>query len=788
MVKNNGKGSYIKYITRGIKNHIGRFLAIIAITALGAAFITGLSTTAPNMRASIDAYLDARTAADIIIKAPYLSADDIAALTDSGYADKITPAICLDADIDGMSARLYYLTLGENIVNKPVLLDGRLPNNHNEIVVETSGTYIKNIAVGTVLTFGVANIAPVSAEYTVVGIVSNAWYFSKEKELTYIGRGYLDTIIYFDISYYESLNFYTDALITVKDNAKLDTFSDRYKEATDEAIQAFEALGENKDWYISDRETNQSFLTFRENANKIEAISVVFPVFFLLVATLVVLTTMTRTVNEERLSIGTLKSLGYSDFKIASKYILYALFSSLIGVAFGVISGFRLLPAVIYNTFSTMFHLPELSYGFYFGTGLISSGVMVISILGATVYSALHTLKETSAALLRPKTPKAGKRILLEKIPFIWKHLKFKYKSTLRNVFRYKKHFFMTIIGIAGCTALVFAGLGLKDSADSITKVQYSEILKYDVCLGVDGSMPIGSLSEYLNNSDGYIETFQKMGYILSDKKDVPATLIVVRNAQAQNLNDFITLRERKSKSPIKLTDGVIISEGISVQLGIKQGDTFVFDGREYTVYKISENYVNNYIYMTENYSGFAFETTHIFVKDSALSGNADQINESLSALNGVSTSELLSETKEVFQRPLLQINFVIIIIIVSAGALAVIVIYNLTNVNIEERKKEIAALKVLGYHDREVAGYVYRETAILTLLGSIAGLGLGVLLLEYVVKLMDGINMMMGRHITPLSFILAFAATFLFTSIVGVFMYGKLKKIDMNASMKDME
>ncbi len=775
--------SYTKIVSRKFKSRIGRFLAMLAIIFLGVTFITGISATAPNMKASVSQYLETNGAPDIIIKATNplapLTAEQIKAISENSLIDKVTPAVSFDALIDDKATRIYYMDLADELaLGRVELLEGQLPKNENEIVVERSGSYIKALELGSLLHYA-------GKDYEVVGVVGNPWYLSKEKEVTDTGFGWLETIIYLEIEYYP-FTFYTDAMIRVKANIGLDTFSNTYKENTKKVKQQITAMSDNNEWYLLDRQMNVGLVIFQENANKIDAIADVFPAFFVLVAGLVVLTTMTRMVDEERMEIGNLKFLGYSNAKITWKYLSYALIATIIGSALGLLAGFRLLPGVIYSAFSDAIHAPALVWGFYFWNGIIAFALMAGMIVVTTLIALASSLKETPAQLLQPKAPKPGKRILLERIPFIWNLFKFKYKSTFRNIFRYKQNLFMTIVGVAGSTGLMFVGFGLRDSLSSITNDQYEQIIRYDLSVKLKEANYKDDLEflTFLNTSRDYIESYRKLGNTSFTDKDIPTNLLVFKDEDVSRVNDFINLRERTSRLALNLEDGVIISEGMAKLEKVKKGDTITFDKTDYLVTGINENYTENYIFMIARDFNHEFSPTHILINGPSIENTADDIRHLLN-FESVSALEFKSDVKAANAKPLQMMNILVIIVILAAGALAIIVIYNLTNLNIDERRKEIATLKVLGYTDKETAGYIYREIFILTALGVVIGLGLGVLLNYYIIGLVDGVTIMMGRNVNWYSYVISAALTFIFTAIVGFLMFWKIKKIDMNSSLK---
>lgn len=772
--------SYTKIVTRKMRTRVSRFLAILAIIILGVTFITGISATAPNMKASVSAYFEDGGAPDIIVKAPTgLNEDKLAALEANDKIDKVTPLVTFDTIIEEKATRLYYLDLSDDsAIGRVELLEGRMPEKEGEVIAERSGSFIKSPEIGAIITHA-------TKDYEVVGIVGNPWYFSKDKEVSEAGFGWLEMIIYLDIEH-SPLPFYTDANIKVKAKAGLDTFSDEYKENVKKVKEQISDMKENDGWYLIDRQMNLGLVIFRENANKIDAIADVFPVFFVLVAALVVLTTMTRMVEEERMEIGSLKFLGYKNSKIAWKYLFYGLLASVVGSLIGILAGFRLLPGIIYSAFSAASHAPDLIWGFYLWKGILAFALMTAMIVITTLGAVANSLRETPAQLLQPKAPKPGKRILLERIPFIWNLLKFKYKSTMRNIFRYKKNLIMTLVGVAGSTGLMFVGFALRDSLHTLTTDQYEEIIKYDLSIKLKDTNYQDELEfvTFLDSTDGYLESYQKLGTATIPDQDVPVNLVVFKDSDVYRVNDFINIRERVKHVPLSLSNGIVINEGLARLESLEEGDTINFDDKDYVISGINENYMENYIFMSAEDYDIPFTPTHLLINGPGIENKSEDIN-SVLAFNSVTSLTFTSDVQENSAKPLEMMTILVVIIILGAGSLTIIVIYNLTNLNIDERRKEIATLKVLGYNDFETAGYIYREIFILTALGTVIGLGGGFVLHQYIIKLVDGATIMMGRSVNWYSFILAAALTFVFTAIVGLLMFWKIKKIDMNSSLK---
>lgn len=558
---------------------------------------------------------------------------------------------------------------------------------------------------------------------------------------------------------------------------------------------------EKPDWYVLDRTANPSYVSFKENAKKVEAVSVVFPLFFFLVAALVALTTMTRMVDEQRMQIGTFKALGYSNRMIALKYVVYASIATVLGSAIGLVIGMKVLPSVIWQAYGIMYILPAFSAPIRVNYFIITSVVALVCIIAVTLLAVRKSLSESAASLMLPKAPKAGKRVFMERITFIWSRLKFTQKVTIRNILRYKKRFFMTVIGIVGCSALLLAGFGLRDSINSILSKQYGELSHYDITLQIKGESALENKElKKLLSGDKVSKTMpvhEEIGNIKIGSEDTDVNIYIPKSIN--EFSDFITLRSRKNHMPVKLANGgAVISEKTAETYGISVGDTVKFtagDGKEVNVKigGITENYVYAFLYMTPEYYQKLFgklpEYNMILVNAPDMSEQEEErFSEEVLKIDDVSSLMRVKQTMNSFKNMLKSIDYIVLVLIICAGMLAFVVIYNLTNINITERQRELATIKVLGFYDGEVSAYVYRETAILTVIGTAIGLFVGIFLHRFIVKTAEVDMAMFGREISLLSFVFAAALTFFFSMLVNLVMHRKLKKIDMVESLKSGE
>ena len=590
-------------------------------------------------------------------------------------------------------------------------------------------------------------------------------------------------------------------------------YEDGKKEAEDEIRDGEQKISDAKEelndlkepeWIITDRNSLPEYSDYGDNADRIKNIGQVFPVIFFLVAALISLTTMTRMVEEQRTQIGTMKALGYKKLDIASKYLSYAFLATAGGSVTGILIGEKILPYIIIKAYGMMYHnvSNSLQIHYEWKYALTASGAALVCTVGATILSCRQALAETPASLMRPPAPKEGKRILLERIPFLWKHLNFTWKSSLRNLFRYKKRLFMTIFGIAGSMALMLVGYGIQDSVSDIVNLQYANIQHYDGTIISDDDateQEKKTLTEELDKNEK-LEHYTKIQLSKLTAPNGRSNLSVYVYV-SENLDNFkkdVTLRNRKTKEEYELTDaGAAVSEKTADLLDLKVGDelTVKKDDREYQVKitVITENYAGHYVYMTPNLYKETFGEDPdyadiVFAVRDEYKDQIEEIGQKIMESPAVLSISYTASTMDMVNRMLSTLGIVIIVLIVSAGMLAFVVLYNLNNINITERQRELATLKVLGFFDGEVSQYVLRENIILTIAGILFGAGFGILLHRYIIVTVEVDAVMFGRNIRPISFVYCAVITCIFSIIVNIFMHRKLKKIDMVESLKSVE
>lgn len=590
-------------------------------------------------------------------------------------------------------------------------------------------------------------------------------------------------------------------------------YEDAKKDAEDEIAENQQKLNDAKkeledlempEWMVTDREDLPEYTDYGDNADRLRNIGQVFPVIFFLVAALISLTTMTRMVEEQRTQIGTLKALGYKKSAIAAKYICYAFFATLLGSVLGMLIGEKIIPYIIITAYGIMYHnvANTISIDYQPGFALIASAASVVCTVGATLFASGKELQETPASLMRPPAPKEGKRVLLERLTFIWKHLSFSWKSTIRNLFRYKKRLIMTVFGIAGSMGLMLVGFGLQDSISDIAAIQYRELQHYDGMVIEDSDATEeehAELFEYMKENEQIAHCNRVQMTKISAPKG--SSNISIYLFVPESLSEFardVTLKNRITGETYELTDeGAAISEKTASLLGLKVGDMIPLKkgDKEYKVRVavITENYMSHYLYMTPRvyeqtfgempeYENIVFTMQEDCKDDLEMAGTRILANPG--ALSISYTSSLASQV----DRMLSTLDAVILVLIVSAGMLAFVVLYNLNNINITERQRELATLKVLGFYDGEVSQYVLRENVILTVLGIMFGAVFGILIHRYVITTVEVDAVMFGRNIKPLSFLYSGILTSIFSIVVNGVMHFKLKTIDMVESLKSVE
>ena len=751
----------------------------------------------------------------------------------------------------------------DDYINHLTLLKGRYPKTINEGLVEEKFLTDNNLSLDDLVTLKPEDENGLRAKkIKIVGVVRSSYYSSKDRGTSNLKNGKVDYFMYLSEGDFAS-DLYTEGYVTIKGANKYDTYSKKYdnfinkykslvneeilksakethernvsdlesdinelkdnlnrlnstdlpsdelntsiKEVSSELKEKEDELSKIKDVlaYSIKRSEVAGFYEYKLETERIENIAKVFPLMFFLVAALVSLTTMTRMVDEERIGMGTLRAIGYSKSSVIFKYVLYALLASILGSIIGTILFYKLIPMLVGYCYNIFYDMPSINATMQINYSLFSLVFSILSTVLATILVFLKDTSKTPAELMRPEAPKKGKRIFLEKIDKIWNSLSFLNKITLRNIFRYKKRLFMTVIGICGSTALILASFGIKDSVMKVADNQYNKIDKYDMIISINNNASNNDkkvLEEKIldENEIKKITYVYKSNVLLkNNKKSENSNIIVPENKE--KINDYITLRQRKTKKDIKMDDdGIIISEKLAKLLKLKKNSyvKLTLPNNKKVNVKVSditENYIEHYVYISpklyKKLSGENANYSTIIAITKNLSNKKEKALESnISDINNVTSTLLSSDTKNNYKDMMNTLNYVILILIVCAATLAFVVLYNLASVNISERRRELATIKVLGFYNEEVTKYIYKEMFILTIIGSLIGLILGSFLTLYVIKICETNLFMFTFNINFISYLLSFIITLLFLFIVNLFMHFELKKLDMVEALKSYE
>ena len=898
--------AFLKTTVREIKNSIGRFLAILIITALGVGFFAGLRLPEPSMTATADKFLTEQNLFDFrLLSTLGFTEDDVKAFDG---VDGMTAKGAYNVDFLGLSEggelvfKAHSITDGINI---PRVVDGNLPSADNECVVDAN---ISGAApIGSVIKVADSNTDNAKdtlkyTEYKVVGHVRSPYYINFERGSTSVGTGRISGFIYlpeggfnseayheifvdapingkaFENEYDEEAavisqkiesilnergqerydSIYNEALSEINSNqAELDEAAAEleaeklkledskaeyenykalfeqyesflteeqkaeYQKQLDDAakliadgekkiLDAETAIAEGQaaidearseldslsvpSLYVLGRDTNVGYACFENDSGIVSAISVVFPLLFMLVAILVCMTTMARMVDENRVQIGVFKSLGYGNFTIQSKFLIYSGLAACAGWLGGYMLGSYFVPRIIWNVYNIMYNFAELEYVF----DPLLFALCFLAAIGCacgTAYLACRAeLRSVPAELIRPKAPKTGKKIFLERIGFLWKRFSFLHKVSARNIFRYKNRLFMMIIGIGGCTALLVTGFGIRDSIKNIVSFQFDEIMLYDYNVSIEGDTD--SVYDNLISLDGIesgLGVYQTSVNLTNDQERLDTYLL---SSSDPRFTDFVDLHNGNEAIQYPENGNAVISAGAAEILGISVGDniTVNFGETRETVFNVSgifDNFFYNYIILTESdcekATGSAASTNAVFLK-ATQNENSGDLAARISGISGVTSVTSTSDLTDRVSSSLDSIEYIVVFVVICAAALAFVVLYNLSNINIAERVREIATIKVLGFYKKEVSDYIFREIIALTFIGAVVGLPLGKLLHSFVMQQIQVSSVHFENRISVWSFLIAFAMTVVFAFLINIFMARRLDKIDMSGSLKSVE
>lgn len=829
-------------LLREIRRTITRFLSIMIISALGVAFFAGLRASGPDMKATADTYVDQQKLADItVLSSAGITDDDIDILRQIQGVQSVMPVISLDAigkvegkDTTDCNIHLislpfkekeeypvqlqlmpsYEIDMTAHEMNLLSLTQGRLPMDDYEVVLDSNLINKWDIQLGDWMNF---NTSGGNVRLHVVGFADSPKYMSKiERGSSTVGNSVSDGFAYASGNAIAKLSTrlpmlamldarYSQADIIVSGSTEPNCFSQEYDVLVDAVIDRIEHEFSNTEetWYVYNRNYNPGYEDYRQNTDRIAAIAELFPLIFFLVAALVALTTMTRMVEDQRVQMGTLKALGYSQGTIAAEYIAYAALATVIGGVLGSLVGFELFPSVVGSTYSIMYRMPNFQTPFIPEIAWMAIAFAVVCTVGATIAACIGSLKEVPATLMRPKAPKAGKRVFLEKIDFLWTHFSFSTKVTIRNLIRYKKRFWMSVIGIAGSCALLVTSFGLLDSIYGIQERQFEDIWHMDVQAYAYDPMSLSALKELAIRQD--VDKQITDIVFVHDKQldgsrkgaDGSENVHLMITNDPDTLKQMITLTDPKGAAVPLTNEGVVVTRKFANVQNVHIGDTLVLtegtESYEAVVSGIAENYVYHYVYCTGayyekiteknvQYNGFLAKLDD--VSDDAQERFAAKMLEDQRIYNITFTTKIY---QSIFDS-LSTLNYVVMVLIVSAALLAFVVMFNLTNINITERRRELATLRVLGFTDGEMYSYIFRENNALAVIGALLGLALGVVLHRFVINTCEVDIVMFVREIKFLSFVYSIGMSIVFSLLVNLFMRRKVREIDMVESLKSAE
>ena len=816
-----------KAAVREIRRSFGRYFAILAIIALGVGFFSGVRITTPAMVNTIGGFLDDHQLYDyrLISSAGWSEEDarELSAMEDVRAAES---SYSLDViyNYKGGKENVLKTYSVTSELNTLEIVSGRMPQSPDECVIDAEMHNVPPL--GSSITLSQGNDEDTinslnSKSYKVVGTVYSPLFINFERGTTSIGNGEVKGFVYMLPGAFNMSRF---SEIYVRFDHDYEIYSDEYKDFMKKHLDIWEkytasqaekssaALAEEMgvpqmqtpSAFVLDRNYNIGYSCFESDSEIVKQVARVFPLFFILVAALVCMTTMSRMIEEQRTQIGVFKAIGYSDRAIMGRYLFYSGSAAMIGCIIGYTVGVFLFPGVIWMTYQLMYIDIPVRFVFdpLFAAG--AAGVSLLCSLGVTWFSCRHELSETSASLMRPKSPKAGKRVLLERLPFIWNHMKFLHKVSVRNIFRYKKRFFMMILGISGCTALLFTGFGLRDSISNFADVQYGNIITADAQMTFnpddDGEIPDNVTLELDKKTGGYVFINSSSWDLLYDDKVKSVTLVVPEDFE--KMQQFMHFRDMDGNdidSPN--VNEAIVSNSIQERYGADIGDTITLRDGDLHEIKVKvtgvfENHVYNYIFiapetmesqLSDNPETTESQFTVVYNGAYVASKDGSDLN-SLIKTPGVTSVILFKDIKTRMANMMCSLNYIVLLIILSAAGLAFVVIYNLTNINITERLREIATIKVLGFFRREISAYVLRENLALTAMGTAIGLGLGVLLHKFVMAQIVVDMVSFRTEIASMSFVISAVLTFIFNFIVNIFMEIKLEKINMAESLKSVD
>lgn len=799
----------IKNSLKKIKKSFGRYLSLVLIIFIGVGFYTGIIESIPNIRRVQTEFYNDKNTMDIkVISTLGLTDEDISAISEVEDVSVVVGSYSVDTLVDDEVVRVHAI---EENINGVLLRDGRMPKNNDECLADDN-----YYDVGDIITIreGYSNDLSVS-KYKVVGTIYSPMYTGNEYGSSDIGNGKLHSFIYVDKDNF-LFDYYTEAFVSINTDDDI-PYDEDYDEDVEEVIEDIKLVGEerindrinnivsssfgmiskeslsNNTWYVLDRgESIASYLILGSQYEQVTTIANIIPIFFIIIVALMTSNTMKRMITEERGEMGTLLSLGFSNKSVIFTYLLYVISATLSGSILGYFIGTLLLPQIVYNCFPIYF--PDIKYYFDFGLLLVSVVVSCLLMMGVTISACRRELKDKPAYLLRPVAPKSGKVILLERINFIWSSLSFSMKITMRNISRYKSRVLITLIGSAGCCFLILLGFALRDSIRMVGTKQYNDIVKYDNLIILNKSVDDFSSLKY--DFSGLVKDellLSQSSYKAVNDEDNLDLYVVVPEDEELFYKYFI-LNDKKNGSKLTFDDGIIITPKIAERFDVEVGKILTIENSDKEKFRIRvggiiENYVSNYIYMTgDKYLEIFGEDVLYNVVVSKNVGSSDEVARRLlntgKVVNVSFSKDMLKSANEMVEG----LDEVVVLLVVISCMLAITVLYNLTSINISERTREIATLKVLGFKDKESNSYIYRETMITVCFGIILGMLITPPLHNMVMGYLEVDTLVFLKTIKIESYIYASILTFIFALIMQVVTYLKIKKIDMIESLKSVE
>jgi len=793
--------TFLKTTIRTIKNSLGRYLAILCIIALGVGFFSGLKVCRNAMVATGEDYIDENRLFDLkLLSYMGFTDENIEEIEKLEYIDYAEGAVYEDfiyvnEENERSIFRAHSITNNINLLN---LKAGRMAEKSNECVVDAR--YFDEDDIGKYIEISDVNSDETKAafksdKYEIVGVANSPVYLNQERGTTNVGNGQLSAFVYILLDGFEYLAY--EEVYTYSENS-YEIYSEEYDDYLEELKEDISGEFDNLA-YVSTRNENVGYLSFDNDSAIVDGIAKVFPVFFFMIAALVCSTTMTRMIDDERTQIGSFRALGYSSGVIMSKYVIYSGTAAIVGCIIGYFAGIKVFPAVIWAAYGMMYGFAEIDFYFDVTLLVISIIVSLACSVGTTYFACKSKLFCTPAELIRPATPPAGKRVFLECVGFVWKKLKFLHKVTIRNIFRFKKRMFMMIIGIAGCTVLVLAGFGLDDSISNLANFQYDEIETYDLRMTFADEVTEDKIKEIKKLSDEKITATgvsynTTLEYISEDGLTRGVNLVVSEGYELSEFADFHM--DGEDVEYPRYAYEVIISDKLADIADVKVGDSITFktsdnDDVVFEVSGIYENYVWHYAYIKASTYEEVFKkeyvpnTLYANIEDGA---DPYDVYTKIDETPGILNTNIVSVMRERVEDMMEMLNAVIVLVIVCAGALAFIVLFNLSNINITERQREIATIKVLGFYKSETGAYVFRENLILTFIGILVGLPVGAVFLDFVLAQINVDMVSIKPIITAKSIIFTVLTVLVFFEVVDLVMRKKIEKINMAESLKSVE